>query len=144
MGAAGRQYFRHADTALPRSQSPAVRLRLGECARRIVSLATAQSAESTNQDAAEFPDSVDAKIQANSAGNQAVEFSCSLEEEVLRYERDLIKRALETSGGSVTRAARQLGITHQGLAFILNGRHKSLLSARKPAKPRRRSIIRYH
>jgi hypothetical protein len=51
---------------------------------------------------------------------------------------------LDKSGGSVTRAARMLGITHQGLAFILNGRHKSLLSARKPAKPRRRSIIRYH
>jgi len=43
----------------------------------------------------------------------------------------------------VTRAARLLGITHQGLAFILNGRHKSLLSIRTPVKRRRRSIIRY-
>ena len=70
--------------------------------------------------------------------------SCSLEAEVLSYEGELIRRALATSGGSVTRAARLLGITHQGLAFILNGRHKSLLTARKPVKPRRRSIIRYH
>jgi hypothetical protein len=36
-----------------------------------------------------------------------------------------------------------LGVTHQGLAFILNGRHKDLLSARSPVKRRRRSIIRY-
>ena len=68
----------------------------------------------------------------------------SLDELVLGYEGDLIRRALESSGGSVTRAARALGITHQGLAFILNGRQKSLLASRKPAKKRRRSIIRYH
>jgi transcriptional regulator with GAF, ATPase, and Fis domain len=66
-----------------------------------------------------------------------------LDELVLNYEGELIRQALETSGGSVTRAARLLGITHQGLAFILNGRHKSLLSIRTPVKRRRRSIIRY-
>ena len=62
---------------------------------------------------------------------------------MLNFEGDLIRQALESSGGSVTRAARSLGITHQGLAFILNGRHKSLLSIRTPVKRRRRSIIRY-
>ena len=67
-----------------------------------------------------------------------------LEEQVLAYESSLIKQALETSDGSVTRAARMLGISHQGLAFILNGRHKDLLAARKPVKRRRRSIIRFH
>jgi len=67
----------------------------------------------------------------------------SLDQLVLSYEGDLIKRALESSGGSVTRAARLLGITHQGLAFILNGRHRNLLSVRTPVKQRRRSIIRY-
>ena len=69
---------------------------------------------------------------------------CSLDDEVLRYEGDLIKRALEAAGGSVTRAARLLGVTHQGLAFILTGRHKSLLNARTPAKSRRRSVFRSH
>ena len=49
----------------------------------------------------------------------------SLEEQVLLYEGQLIRQALEASDGSVTRAARMLGVTHQGLAFILNGRHKS-------------------
>jgi len=67
---------------------------------------------------------------------------CSLEEEVRKYEGELIKRALETARGSVTRAARLLGITHQGLAFILQGRHKSLLSSRTPARARRRSVMR--
>ncbi|MBV9959219.1 MAG: sigma 54-interacting transcriptional regulator [Acidobacteria bacterium] len=67
---------------------------------------------------------------------------CSLDEEVLRYEGELIKRALETAGGSVTRAARLLGVTHQGLAFILQGRQKNLLPARTPVRPRRRSVMR--
>lgn len=67
---------------------------------------------------------------------------CSLEEEVLRYEGELIKRALEEAGGSVTRAARLLGVTHQGLAFILQGRQKNLLPSRTPARPRRRSLMR--
>ncbi|MBC7910353.1 MAG: sigma 54-interacting transcriptional regulator [Pyrinomonadaceae bacterium] len=67
---------------------------------------------------------------------------CSLEEEVLHYESGLIKRALETANGSVTRAARMLVITHQGLAFILQGRHKNLLASRTPARPRRRSLMR--
>jgi transcriptional regulator with PAS, ATPase and Fis domain len=67
---------------------------------------------------------------------------CSLEEEVLRYEGELIGRALEEAGGSVTRAARLLGVTHQGLAFILQGRQKNLLPSRTPARPRRRSLMR--
>ena len=68
----------------------------------------------------------------------------SLDAEVLRYEGNLIRKALEESNGSVTRAARLLGVTHQGLAFILNGRQSELLSIRTPVKRRRRSIIRYH
>jgi len=68
--------------------------------------------------------------------------NCSLEEEVRRYEGGLIKLALEQAGGSVTHAARLLAITHQGLAFILDGRHQELLTARKPVKRRKRSIIR--
>lgn len=67
---------------------------------------------------------------------------CSLNEEVLRYEGNLIKLALEAAGGSITRAARLLGVTHQALSFILQGRHKSLLAARTPAKRRKRSLMR--
>ncbi len=67
---------------------------------------------------------------------------CSLNEEVLRYEGNLIKLALEAAGGSITNAARLLGVTHQALSFILQGRHKSLLAARTPAKRRKRGLTR--
>ncbi|HKQ51597.1 MAG TPA: sigma 54-interacting transcriptional regulator [Pyrinomonadaceae bacterium] len=66
---------------------------------------------------------------------------CSLEDEVLRYEASLIKLAFENSRGSVTRAARLLGVSHQRLCSMLQGRHRDLLPVKKPAQPRRRSII---
>ncbi|MDT4895536.1 MAG: two-component system, NtrC family, response regulator AtoC [Acidobacteriota bacterium] len=66
---------------------------------------------------------------------------CSFEEEVLRYEASLIKLALENAKGSVTRAARLLGVTHQRLCSMLQGRHKNLLPAKKPAQRRKRSIM---
>ncbi|HUQ31241.1 MAG TPA: sigma 54-interacting transcriptional regulator [Pyrinomonadaceae bacterium] len=66
---------------------------------------------------------------------------CSFEEEVLRFESSLIKLALENAGGSVTTASRLLGVTHQRLGSMLQGRHKNLLPAKKPAQTRKRSII---
>jgi tetratricopeptide (TPR) repeat protein len=65
----------------------------------------------------------------------------SFEQEVHKRESELIRIALEKAGGSVTRAARMLGLTHQGLCYILNHRHKDLLSARAPIRVRRKSII---
>jgi tetratricopeptide (TPR) repeat protein len=119
------KHYRTAESALRHTQHAAVRARLGECARRLLSVESLSSAPAQ-------------------ALAQSVTANGSLEEQVLRYEAELIRRALQASDGSVTRAARLLGVTHQGLAFILNGRQKSLLGARKPAKKRRRSIIRYH
>lgn len=121
-------YYRTAETLLSNTQNPSIRTRLGECARRVLAAALTNVEEAT-------PTTTD-----------AVELTpgFSLDSEVLRYEGNLIRRALEESGGSVTRAARLLGVTHQGLAFILNGRHSDLLSIRTPVKRRRRSIIRHH
>jgi tetratricopeptide (TPR) repeat protein len=121
------QHYDNAASALAQSQHAATRSRLGDCARAVLA---AQGRAATS--AAEEPTADQASIVG------------SLEEQVLRYEGELIRRALQASDGSITRAARLLGVTHQGLAFILNGRQKKLLSSRKPAKPRRRSIIRYH
>jgi tetratricopeptide (TPR) repeat protein len=67
--------------------------------------------------------------------------SRTLVEEVRRYEYDLIRRALEASRGSVTRAAKMLGVTHQRLIYIIEKRHKDLLALRTPAKRRHKSII---
>jgi tetratricopeptide (TPR) repeat protein len=65
----------------------------------------------------------------------------TLDEEVLHFEGELIRRALQQEQGSITRAARLLGTTHQGLAFIINGRQRQLLAERQPPRARRRSII---
>jgi transcriptional regulator with PAS, ATPase and Fis domain len=79
--------------------------------------------------------------QTEEAGRMSHWEGCSLETEVRRYEGDLIRHALEAEKGSVTRAARLLGVSHQGLAFILHGRQKELLHERTPVKRRRRSIL---
>jgi DNA-binding NtrC family response regulator len=60
---------------------------------------------------------------------------------VHELEAKLIGKALEDAGGSVTRAARLLGIRHQSLITMLNVRHRKLLKKRKPQEKRRRSII---
>ena len=66
----------------------------------------------------------------------------TLAEEIKRYEGELIRQALKASGGSVTHAARILGLTHQSLSFILHTRHQGLSTELKPRKRRQRSIIR--
>jgi len=66
----------------------------------------------------------------------------SFREAVHRFEASVIGRALADAGGSVSRAAHLLGFRHHNsLASILNNRHRELLDARSPIKPRRRSII---
>lgn len=60
---------------------------------------------------------------------------------VYELEARFIEEALEESGGSVTRAAKLLGLSHQSLGHLLNTRHKQLLDKRTPTKRRLRSII---
>ncbi|MDX6611473.1 MAG: hypothetical protein QOD75_659 [Blastocatellia bacterium] len=117
--------YLRAEELLSRSENQALQSRLGQCARRALALSLRPSA------AVKDPVVTDDTF----AG-------CSLDEEVLRFEADLIKKALESADGSVTRAARLLKVTHQGLAFILQGRHRHLLGARTPVRKRRRSIMR--
>lgn len=62
-------------------------------------------------------------------------------EAVHDFEARLIEQALEEAGGSVTKAARLLGLTHQTLGTILNTRHKSLANKRTPVRRRLRSIF---
>jgi hypothetical protein len=62
-------------------------------------------------------------------------------DELARYEGELIRRAWEQSGGKLTRTAKLLGITHQGLRFILDGRLKDKIPGITPPRPRRRSIF---
>jgi transcriptional regulator with PAS, ATPase and Fis domain len=66
----------------------------------------------------------------------------SLREEVQRFEEHLIEKALRDAEGKVSGAARLLGFKHhESLNWRLKNRNKSLLAARTPVKPRKRSII---
>jgi tetratricopeptide (TPR) repeat protein len=57
------------------------------------------------------------------------------------YEARLIEQALAEVEGSVSRAAKILGLSHQTLGYLLKNRHKKLADKRTPAKKRLRSII---
>jgi transcriptional regulator with GAF, ATPase, and Fis domain len=60
---------------------------------------------------------------------------------VREFEGKLVEQALDEAEGSVTKAAKLLGMRHQSLISILNARHKRLLKKRTPAEKRRKSII---
>lgn len=62
----------------------------------------------------------------------------TLSEQVRSLEHDLIKHALEESEGSVTYAARALGMQYQALTYMLRTRHKDLLKKRTPVRRRPR------
>ncbi|MFL6231374.1 MAG: tetratricopeptide repeat protein [Pyrinomonadaceae bacterium] len=74
------------------------------------------------------------------AGAQLPE-NFSLPRAVRAYEARFIERALAAEAGSVSRAARRLGVKHQSLAHTLRTRHSNLADARTPVVPRKRSII---
>ncbi len=60
---------------------------------------------------------------------------------VREFEAKFIEQALEDEGGSISHAAKLLGVSHQALSKMLRNRHKSLLSKRTPAQRRLRSVI---
>jgi len=62
----------------------------------------------------------------------------TLSEQVLSLEHGVIKHALEESEGSVTYAARALGMPYQALTYMLRTRHKDLLKKRTPVRRRPR------
>ena len=66
----------------------------------------------------------------------------SLRDVMRRHEGRLIRQALQEARGSVTQAARALGLSHQALIYMLEHRHKNLLDDRSPVVKRRRSVVR--
>jgi len=62
----------------------------------------------------------------------------SFSEEIQSLESDLIRHALETTDGSVTRAASNLGISYQELNYMLETRHRDLAHLRTPVRRRPR------
>ena len=59
-------------------------------------------------------------------------------EEVLRFERGLIRSVLAEVNGSVTYAAALMGISYQRLAHVIEKRHPDLLNERSPVRRRSR------
>lgn len=57
------------------------------------------------------------------------------------YEKKILREALQRADGSVTHAARLLGLTHQAVTYMIEKRHPDLLGQRTPKLRRRRSII---
>lgn len=60
-----------------------------------------------------------------------------LQENILKYERKLISQALAQTNGRVTHAASLLGLSYQGLSYIIETRHPGLLKERSPVRRRR-------
>ncbi len=73
-----------------------------------------------------------ARVAARRVAEVWIVADFSLTETARRYEARFIKRALDDAGGSLTRAARRLGIHYQTLAYLLETRHRDLQPARKP------------
>lgn len=122
--------FARAHDLLGGTRDAATLARLTVCARRAVSSLASPRAEDE-----------DGRDTQGSAERRWTGFS--LRAEVLRYESDLIGRALRDADGIVSRAAKLLGFRHhQTFVALLNNRHKELLKARTPIVPRRRSLLR--
>ena len=112
-----KDFYAQADQRLGEDVSRETLQRLRACARSLTGLS--------------------APVTTRADGTVRIPFT----EEVRKCESALIKRALEEANGSVTRASKMLGLTHQGLCYIINHRHKNLLAARAPIRVRRKSLI---
>jgi hypothetical protein len=76
------------------------------------------------------------EIDADEALETLLNKPPDLQREVLKYERNLVRQALLRADGSVTRAAALLGLTYQGLAYVIENRHKDLMKERTPVRRR--------
>ncbi|HET6893051.1 MAG TPA: hypothetical protein VFH31_18240, partial [Pyrinomonadaceae bacterium] len=120
--------YQAAAELLESSQDPATRKQLSSCTRKILAALNdelnqrSQTGDSSEDDATKTWEGF------------------SFKSEVIRYEKLLIQRALRDAGGVVSRAAQFLGFKHhQSLISLLNTRHKTLIQARSPVRPRRHS-----
>jgi tetratricopeptide (TPR) repeat protein len=103
-------------------------------------LADSQSQEilsRLNAAAGKFVSSVRA-LSAEDATEILLSQNCDLQQRLLETERETIRQALAQANGGVTRAARLLGMTYQGLAYVIQSRHKDLLKERSPIRRRRK------
>lgn len=102
-------------------------------------LAQAQSAELVARFAAaanKVYAALNGELTPEEAAEALLNKPFDLHEEVLKVENALIRHTLAKVNGSVTRAAEQMGMTYQGLAYIIQARHPKLLKERSPVRRR--------
>lgn len=104
---------------LAKSQSQDLLLRLNVAARRVFS-------------------TLRGELKDETATEAILNKPCKLPSEVLKFEASLIRQALAQANASVTRAAALLGMSYQGLAYVIGSRHKDLLKERSPIRRRAR------
>jgi tetratricopeptide (TPR) repeat protein len=104
---------------LSKSQSQDLLLRLNAAAKRVFS-------------------TLRGELKAEAATETILNKPCNLPGEVLKFEASLIRQALAQANASVTRAAALLGMSYQGLAYVIGSRHKDLLKERSPIRKRSR------
>ena len=114
--------YERASEWLSTSQSQDILLRLNAAAKKIF---------------AKLSRELNAEDLTASLTNRA----CDLHAEVLKFEGRIIRQALAQSNGSVTRAALLLGLSYQGLAYIIASRHTDLLKERSPVRRRSRKDL---
>lgn len=130
--------YREADQLLSGTTHAGTLVRLRTASREIITMLAVGAKDSMNSSL------MQPAANNGRTGMNLAEALCgsTLAEEIKRYEGELIAQALEACGGSVTQAARVLGLTHQSLSFILHSRHRGLSANLKPRKRRQRSIMR--
>lgn len=117
--------YNRASEWLVNSQSQEILLRLNTAARKVLL-------------------NLRGDVEAEESTNNLLNKPCDLQAEVLRYEGALIRQALGKVNGSVTRAAALLGMSYQGLAYVIQSRHKDLLKERSPIRRRSRRDTVFH
>lgn len=91
-----------------------------------------------NAAAGKFVSSVRSDLSADDATEILLTKGFDLQQKLLETEREMIKKALAQTNGRITPAARLLGLSYQGLAYMIDSRHKDLLKVRSPKKRRKR------
>ena len=104
---------------LTETQSQDVLLRLNEAANKVVA-------------------SLGGELNAEEVNEILLMKPRDLRGAVLNYERSMIKESLAQANGKVSHAASMLGLSHQGLAYVIESRHKDLLKERTPVHRRPR------
>jgi tetratricopeptide (TPR) repeat protein len=109
--------YERASDWLSKSQSPELLSRLNSAARKVFT-------------------KVCGKLDVGEATDSITNRPCHLQTEVLKFEGSLIRQALAQSNASVTKAALSLGMSYQGLAYVIASRHPDLLKERSPVRKR--------